>query len=248
VRIGRKVVLTEQADLHLVWTRDTIFLKPLPDYLLSHSFWKEYICPYKDTSEDARGFLLSYMWLLSSKTDWRIACQLGLLSESISWERWAIFVGTVAGSLECQSFHEINPRYLYGELRMNRLSLIYRFCSSTCTLTHLIRGYNYGYHEYSTFIERNFAWALTAVVYLTIILSAMQLGLATPYLAESETFQRAAYGLTVFSIVAPLVLFAAGALMIALLVLNNWRYTMQRSQRAVKEVGHLFADTRVAHP
>src|SRR5437764_1520576 len=35
--VDRKIVLTERADLHFLWQDDRIYLKPLPDYLLSHS-------------------------------------------------------------------------------------------------------------------------------------------------------------------------------------------------------------------
>lgn len=246
-RIGRNIILTEQADLHLVWTGDKLFLKPLPDYLLCYGIWKSFICPATEVSEDARGLLLSYIWLLSSRTDWRLACEKGLVSPFITWEQWTIFVGKVIDNIDYRSLFGINPRYLYGELRLSRLSLIYRFCSSTRTVTNLIRGYNYGYHDYSSFLERNFTWVLTAIVYVTVVLTAMQVGLATSYLVDSQTFQRAAYGFTVFSIVAPLVLFAAGLVVVVFLVAWNWSYTRQRALQALEEFGHLFSHSRVAH-
>ncbi len=35
---GRRVVITEDPRLHLLWIDDRIFIKPLPLYLLSHEF------------------------------------------------------------------------------------------------------------------------------------------------------------------------------------------------------------------
>jgi hypothetical protein len=42
---GRRILLTERADLHLVWTHDRIFIKPLPRCLLSYSFWTAHLHP-----------------------------------------------------------------------------------------------------------------------------------------------------------------------------------------------------------
>ncbi|KAI4146698.1 MAG: hypothetical protein LQ340_005842, partial [Diploschistes diacapsis] len=36
---SRRIILTEDPKLHLVWIKDRIFIKPLPEYLLSPSFW-----------------------------------------------------------------------------------------------------------------------------------------------------------------------------------------------------------------
>ncbi|KLU91050.1 hypothetical protein MAPG_09574, partial [Magnaporthiopsis poae ATCC 64411] len=36
----RTIVVTEDPKLHLVWIRDRIFIKPLPAYLVNHSFWE----------------------------------------------------------------------------------------------------------------------------------------------------------------------------------------------------------------
>jgi len=74
----------------------------------------------------------------------------------------------------------------------------------------LIRGYHYGYHQYSTFVERNFAWVLTAIIYITIVLTAMQVGLVTTQLKDNRAFNRSAYGFTVYEILAPLIVLILG--------------------------------------
>ena len=66
----------------------------------------------------------------------------------------------------------------------------------------------YGYYQYSDILRRNFAWILIAFVYVSIVLTAMQVGLATERLGKSNVFQRASYGFAVFSMITPLVTFA----------------------------------------
>lgn len=38
---GRKIVVTEDPQLHLIWLQDRIHIKPLPKCLLSHAFWND---------------------------------------------------------------------------------------------------------------------------------------------------------------------------------------------------------------
>lgn len=62
----------------------------------------------------------------------------------------------------------------------------------------------YEYNQYSEFARRNFAWVIVVFVYITIVLTAMQVGLATDRLGKSDMFQNASYGFTVLSILTPL--------------------------------------------
>jgi hypothetical protein len=41
--VGREIFVTEQMDMHLVWTTGRIFLKPIPRFLLEPRFWIEYL-------------------------------------------------------------------------------------------------------------------------------------------------------------------------------------------------------------
>ncbi|KAF7443312.1 hypothetical protein PtrSN002B_004405 [Pyrenophora tritici-repentis] len=54
------VLPTQQMDLHLLRYSTKLLLKPLPEYLLDHGFWTQYICPERELHESAAGFLLSY--------------------------------------------------------------------------------------------------------------------------------------------------------------------------------------------
>lgn len=39
----REIIVTEEPRLHLVWIYNRIFIKPLPQYLLSQAFWEMYL-------------------------------------------------------------------------------------------------------------------------------------------------------------------------------------------------------------
>ena len=38
---GRKIIITEDPQLHLIWLQDRIHIKPVPQCLLSHAFWSD---------------------------------------------------------------------------------------------------------------------------------------------------------------------------------------------------------------
>ncbi|KXJ84805.1 hypothetical protein Micbo1qcDRAFT_226865 [Microdochium bolleyi] len=97
----------------------------------------------------------------------------------------------------------VAKRYEYGELRIHRLNMIYRFAPEM-SLRHLLRGYLYGYNQYSAFFGRNIAWAAVAVLYIGLVLTAMQTALAVNPTKENTQFQQAMYGFSVSSMVSVL--------------------------------------------
>lgn len=179
-----------------------MFLKPLPDYIFDYQFWEETICNDAVLHASSCGFLLSYVWLLCYPSDLQIALELGLVSSQVSWEDWTSFVDTLLSNIDYETFEMVNKRYRYGELRLNRLNIIHR-CTHILEPEQFMRGYMYGYNRYTDFFERNLGWLLLVFLYITIVLTAMQVGLGTTELREDKMFQRASYGFTVFSIVLP---------------------------------------------
>ncbi len=219
--LGRELVITEQVDLHMVRQESRIFLKPLPEFLLSADFWTTYLCRDTDLHECARGLLLSYVWLVCSKSDLRIAQRGGLLDSEITWEGWRYFTKTLLSSVDTSSLEGVNKRYHYRELRLSRLNWIHRMTIKKPSLTRIVRGYMYEYNQYSDFVRRNFAWVIVVFVYITIVLTAMQVGLATDRLGKDDMFQNASYGFTVLSILTPLIiLFIIGLNLLSLSVFN----------------------------
>ena len=236
--LGRDLVTTEQVDLHMVRQEARIFIKPMPDFLLDYDFWQDHICRDTNLYECGCGFLLSYVWLVCSKSDLRMAQDAGLLGPEINWEKWALFTRALLRTIDLQTLEQVNRRYHYGELRLSRLNWIYRLTSKNRSHVTLIRGYMYGYIRYSDIVRRNFAWVLVAFVYITIVLTAMQVGLATDRLGQSDMFQNASYGFTVFSILTPLIIIAILGLNLLSLAAFNVFATMsfkRRTERARQE-------------
>ena len=238
--IDRKIMITERADLHLLWHDDRLYLKPLPDYLLSYGIWEAALLKDPVLSENAKGFLLSYLWLIRQKSDFLIAQGENLVSKDLTWEHWTTFVTAVFSNVVSDSFDGISPRYLYGELRLGRVNLIYRLCRNTRSPQTLIRGHFYGYHTYGSFIGQNFAWVLTVIIYITIVLTAMQVGLATTELQSSHMFNRASYGFTVLSIMAPLGIVFVLLLVLLILIVFNFNYAIRKRSITRKSFPTIF--------
>jgi hypothetical protein len=80
--------------------------------------------------------------------------------------------------------------------------------------------------------------ALASVLaYVAIVLTAMQLGIATDTLGHSSTFQSASYIYTVFSLAVPLVLLSSLILGILVLIASNWSATKSYERKRFGEMG-----------
>ena len=238
--IDRKIMITERADLHLLWRDNRLYLKPLPDYLFNYDVWEDTLSKDRYLSENARGFLLSYLWLVRQKSDYVIAQREHLISGDLTWEHWTRFSTAIFPNVVSETLEEICPRYIYGELRLGRVNLIYRLCSETRNFKTFVRGYFYSYHTYASFIEQNFAWVLTVIVYITIVLTAMQVGLATTELQSSKSFNRASYGFTVFSIMAPWGILLALLLVLLILIIFNLDHAFRKRSDTRRKFSNVF--------
>ncbi|KAI1767446.1 hypothetical protein GGR53DRAFT_518392 [Hypoxylon sp. FL1150] len=231
ILISRDITITENPELHLVWSKNRIFLKPIPLYLLDPDFWAAHIAPDRKLADCARGFLFSYTALISYESDFRMAKDSGLLPAVVTWEAWKDLVREI---LQNHCYASINPRYWYGELRLSRLNTIYRLRKG-----FLLRGYSKvaAHTVYVDLLRDNFA-ALAAILgYVVIVLTAMQVGLGVDRLQEDEAFQNASYGFTVFSIIAPLVA-GMGIIMAVLpMFISNWIVTKDYEGKRFREMG-----------
>ena len=201
-----EIVVTEQADLHLVCPTGRIFIKPLPMYLLCHQLWTSHICADAQLYECCIGFLLSYAWRIRHESDLVIAVDHGLLPKWLTWKAWVVFVSSFLGYLEANGGHSkfVNKRYQYGELKLTRLNVVYRYAPEVPGL----KGYISGYGQASMFFKRNFAWMGLGFLYLVAILTAMQVGLAAAPLRDNANFNWASYVFAVFCILLPVTIVA----------------------------------------
>ncbi len=75
------------------------------------------------------------------------------------------------------------------------------------------------------------------LAYVAIVLTAMQVGLATDQLAHNGAFQNASYGLTVASMLGPLIGVAVVVCGVVVLVVSNWMATKRYERRRFREMG-----------
>ncbi|KAF2421093.1 hypothetical protein EJ08DRAFT_641645 [Tothia fuscella] len=220
--MNRQIVHTEQADLHLLHYDKTMFIKPLPAYLLCPKTWELHFSHDRALHENATGFLLSYIWLLRTPLDFTLAKKEGihLLPPSLTWPHWKTLTTQFLSTIDPNSLDQVNKRYHFGELRLGRINTIYRLNPRSFT-THFVRGYLYGYNRYVVFFQRNLGWVLVVFVWFSLILSAMQVGTTVKGLEGNDGFGRASYGFVIFSIVAVAALLAfVGGMFFVVFVFN----------------------------
>lgn len=229
--LNRSVLLTEQAGLHMVWQQSRFFVKPLPLFLLRRDYWHDYLCLDDSLYQNACGFFLSYIWLVSYRSDLQIAHKLGLIAHEIGWREWTSLVEDFLEHVDLHASDSINPRYRYGELRLTRLNWIYRFGFTQINFRNLRRGYFQGPDWYTQFLRENFGWLIAVFAYVTIVLSALQVGLATRFLTENSHFQKLSYGLTILALAVPAmvvgIIFFSSAMVVFFSVKSTRQYNHQ---------------------
>jgi hypothetical protein len=239
----RRTVHTEQADLHLLYHGDVIFIKPLPAYLLSPAAWRLHLNQKQELHADAAGFLLSYIWLIRSPLDFKLAEKDNFLPSELTWSNWKTLVSQFLKSIDPDSLHQVNKRYHFGELRLGRINTIYR-TNPRFFFTHFVRGYLYGYNRYAVFFQRTGGLVLVLFVWFSLILSAMQVGVTVDGLMTNKGFTKASYGFVIFSIVLVAALLAfLGGIFLAIYLYNTFA-AITHSKRAQRERNRLTNDRK----
>lgn len=180
---GRKICITEDPMLHLVWLNDRVFIKPIPTYLMSHSFWADYLLnessplgsSRKAICEASLGFLRSYYHLILHESDFDIACnqELRLLPPDVTWDQFCDFSKRFKDIEDCHVWR----RYHYGELKMTTLSLY----SKLFLRKNAYKGFPGLSEIYSS---RFYAVLLFVFAAWSLVLGAMQVELGVEGLIE----------------------------------------------------------------
>lgn len=191
--LQRDIVVTERADEHLVWHEQRIFVKPLPAALLAADAGA---CA-DGLGAAARGLLLSYTWLVAYPSDLRVAVELGLLPPATTWPAWA----ALAAAVRARGDAVVDRRYRYGELRLSRLDALYRLgFAGGPYVRNAVFGFMARPTRYNAFFERNFSWIIVSFVYITVILSVLQVALSTDRLSTDADFQAFSYLICIVSL------------------------------------------------
>ncbi|GFF32458.1 hypothetical protein IFM58399_03218 [Aspergillus lentulus] len=235
--LDRTIIITEDPNEHLVWHESRIFVKPLPEYLISYQYWEDHLeKEFQDESlrKSAYGFLLSYSWLICHRSDLTLAHSSGLLPESITWENWVKFLADFLSHVDIDSLSNVSIRYQYGELRLSRLHRIYRFSPSVFSTTNFIKGFKSESTWYRAFFARNFSWIFAVFAYLTVGLSAMQVGLGTQKLQDNHVFQQGSQRFAV----ASLILLAASVALIFIIWVFLFCFHFLWAMQSLKRRAH----------
>ncbi|KAK8131611.1 hypothetical protein PG984_008049 [Apiospora sp. TS-2023a] len=242
---GRIIVPTEDPSLHLIWNRDKIYIKPVPEFLLNHDFWSMYLQssdqgpaprdsrgrpqpqPPIPSHLTAAGFLRSYALLIPNRLDFMLAKESYLVPLEIDWLEWSKFVITFRHKQD----HEVAKRYHYGQIRLSRLHWAIRIFRPKCTSARWF--YANPYWSTTELVERATVPLLFIFASISLVLSAMQVILSAPvddlwYQDSAKTVLReASRAFWVFSIAV--VLFGGmvwvlilGIILIVLLVQLAW--------------------------
>jgi hypothetical protein len=262
VASSRSITITEDIHLHLVLEPGRMFIKPLPRYLLSSAFWTEHLvclhqqnhcscstnqnshsgnplvnaniqCKRRELYKCAYGLLLTYTSLIQYESDYHIAKDQHLLPDGVEWESWRKLSWELLQHSPLNT-SRANKRYQFGELRLGRLNKIIRVRGLAGRgFEDLVRGYRLGYATYNQQLNGFLTPILAATAYILLVLTAMQVGLGTNTLQKSLLFQRASYGFTVFSIIAPLILITISTFIVLLFAVFNYLSTKNYLQKRI---------------
>lgn len=229
---GREIVVTEDPRLHLVWFYNRIFIKPLPEFLLSHKFWMQFLL--SNTSplgekrskirEAALGYIRTYHYLIRHLSDFRIAQSedLQLVAPSVTYAEFCNLTSAF-GSIEDS---QVSARWSYGELRLSRLNI---YCKIFLRRFHFEQVHG----QYGSFFARFYGPLLFVFGLVSIVLNGMQVELAVEQLnnAPWKAFQRICRW---FSILGILGITAVAATLLALLMgmlIDEWVFAIKARRR-----------------
>lgn len=175
---GRKIVITEDIRLHLVWYYDRIFIKPLPPYLTSHAFWSECLVLSQSNpsraiherdkiSKAALGYLRTYSHLIIHESDFYIAQEQHLIPKNVSWTQLSNFMARFGSITD----DEVAPRFHYGEIRLTRLNFYSKF---------ILHKWNFQrvHNQYGSYFASFYGPLLFIFATLSLFLNAMQVEIA----------------------------------------------------------------------
>jgi len=237
--LSRQLVLSENMGHHLVWKPGTMYLKPLPRYLLDYNFWGQHLlCKHegqckkeknsckRELRENAVGFLHTYVALVQYESDFSIAKSAFLLPENLSWKTWRAFTEQV---IKSRVFENVKRRWRFGELRLGRLNLVSRYIYLN------LRGYAGHQRTYTEFFQDNIRSLLTFIAFWVLLLGAVQVGLATERLVRQQNFQAFSVAVSVGGLLCALVYGVVKFLFFLILFVDNYRKTRHFNKQRNKK-------------
>jgi hypothetical protein len=197
--LRREIVITEELDLHLVWAKSRIFIKPLPDFLLNYNFWEAHICCEPQLHRAACGLLYSYCGLIRFGHDLQVAQECRLVNVDLDYRAWTEFARSALPNLNSKDPNTMDTRFQYGELRINRLDTLYRYSPYKFSGSSIFQGFPHALTEsYVPYMDQ-YNNAVSAFGVIVIVLSAFNLSLSAH--SPGPDLQQAAYGFAIFAMI-----------------------------------------------
>ena len=260
----RQAVITENPGLHLVWYYDTIFIKPIPHFLLNFTFWREFLLPplsadmgnqqselctflgrnsYPIESLDshcksALGFLRSYALLIRHRSDFHIAQSLHLLPEDVTYWDFCAFIKPFCSLPNSVVSH----RYMYGQMRLTRLNWAVRFLQPRSVSIGSWFANRLYYQELYT-QSRDYAtsWLpplLFAFAALSLVLSAIQVMVTAQGLSPWGAFTHVAWGFSLATILFCTIASSILLVYFPILLLGQGIYALRCREKSMPRVRH----------
>ena len=239
----RDIVLTEDPKLHLVWYHDRIFIKPLPKYLLSNTFWTRFVLADGAASSNhqrlrvhrsALGYLRTYFYLVQYESDFRIATDpgLGLVPAGVTWEQFCNFSANFTSIQDS----DVTPRYAYGEIRLTRLNFYSKLLVRRCFFQRMES-------QYGDYFAQFYGPILFVFGILSVLLNAMQLGITVEQTGSLNTwlaFRSVSRWLSVVSLIGLAALIVGLAWLLFWKIFREWQFalTIRLRKRREKHVQH----------
>jgi hypothetical protein len=231
---GRKIIPSEDSKLHLVWIDDRIYIKPLPKFLLSHTFWKTYFdTSIKEVANDqirvrkaALGYLRTWFYLIKYESDFRIALELDLIPKDTLWVEFCDFTS----EFEDIQQSDVHPRYAYGEIRLTRLNLY----APIAIRKQYFQRVTY---QYGAYFSQFYGPILFFFGILSVVLSGMQVAVAAEQISPVVTSRlliRSSLWFGVVTIICSAVLVFSLAFLWVYKVAKEWKFALRDHYRVPK--------------
>lgn len=199
----RSIIVTEDPKLHLVWIHDRIFIKPLPQYIFSHAFWRD-ILRHKHDSDDERqknilraglGYLGTYCYLIQYESGLRPAKgpSLCLIPDGTTWEQFCALTSDLSKIAD----DDVSERYHFGEIRFTCFNFYYAPITLRRWTYHRVEN------QSATYFARFYGPILFMVRMFSVILSGFQVSLEANH---SHALSSTALGFIIFSILGVVVI------------------------------------------
>ena len=177
--------------------------------------------------------------MIQHRIDFTIAQECGLILPEITWCAWNRFQADL--QLNITEPYQINKRYHYRELRLDRLNTIYRIYRGQWR-----HGYFLVHTRYQSFFRANFEWLILAFAYLSVVLSALQVLLAADQDQGQGVLRWVSIAIGAISTLSVVVVVLVMAGLLVTLRLSNEKFA--KSQKIVDNGLNLrISDTSVSH-